>query len=116
MNDFRIEPQWIATGAALLALGAGGYVAFGAFQRRSRRKALLARLERIAYDAAHQVLVPDGMGGFIHIDHLLLTPRGLLVLDTRRVAGLIFGGDQMSDWTVMGRSRRYTFYNPQPAL
>ena len=37
--------------------------------------------------SAHQVLVPDGMGGFIHIDHLLLTPRGLLVLDTRRVAG-----------------------------
>ena len=31
------------------------------------------------------------MGGFIHIDHLLLTPRGVLVLDTRRVAGLIFG-------------------------
>jgi hypothetical protein len=38
------------------------------------------------------------------------------VLDTRRVAGLIFGGDQMSDWTVMGRGRRFTFDNPQPAL
>jgi hypothetical protein len=61
------------------------------------------------------VLVPDGMGGFIHLDHLLLTPRGLLVLDTRRVPGLIFGGDQMSDWTVIGR-RRFTFDNPQPAL
>jgi len=73
-------------------------------------------LERVAFAAAHQVLVPDGMGGFIHIDHLLLTPRGVLVLDTRRVAGLIFGGDQMSDWTVMGRGRRYTFDNPQPAL
>ena len=78
--------------------------------------ALLARLERVAFESAHQVLVPDGMGGFIHIDHLLLTPRGVLVLDTRRVAGLIFGGDQMSDWTVMGRGRRYTFDNPQPAL
>ncbi len=77
---------------------------------------MLARLERVAFEAAHQVLVPDGMGGFIHIDHLLLTPRGVLVLDTRRVAGLIFGGDQMSDWTVMGRGRRYTFDNPQPAL
>jgi Nuclease-related domain len=116
MNDFRIEPQWIATGAALLVLGAGGYLGYGVLQRRSRRKALLARLDGIAYEAAHQVLVPDGMGGFIHIDHLLLTPRGLLVLDTRRVAGLIFGGDQMSDWTVMGRGRRYTFDNPQPAL
>ncbi len=64
--------------------------------------------ERVGYRAVHQVLVPDGMGGFIHIDHLLLTPRGILLLDTRRVAGLIFGGDQMSDWTVMGR-RRFTF-------
>ena len=115
MNDIRIEPQWIATGAALLVFGAAGYVCYGVFQRRSRRKGLLARLDRIAYAAAHQVLVPDGMGGFIHIDHLLLTPRGLLVLDTRRVAGLIFGGDQMSDWTVIGR-RRFTFDNPQPAL
>jgi hypothetical protein len=115
MNGLRIEPQWIATGAALLLVGASGYVAIGAYQRRARRKELLIRLDRIAYESAHQVLVPDGMGGFIHIDHLLLTPRGLLVLDTRRVAGLIFGGDQMSDWTVMGR-RRFTFDNPQPAL
>src|ERR1700719_1259293 len=71
---------------------------------------------RVAFEAAHQVLVPDGMGGFIHIDHLLLTPRGVLVLDTRRIPGLIFGGDQMSDWTVIGRGHRYTFDNPQPAL
>ncbi len=115
MNDLRIEPQWIATAAAMVLVGAGGYVAYGAYQRRSRRKALLARLERVAYEAAHQVLVPDGMGGFIHIDHVLLTQRGILVLDARRVAGLIFGGDQMSEWTVMGR-RRFTFDNPQPAL
>lgn len=116
MNEWRIDPQWLVTGAALLVLVTAGYMAFEAYQRRSRRKGLLARLERIGYQAAHQVLVPDGMGGFIHIDHLLLTPRGVLVLDTRRVAGLIFGGDQMSDWTVMGRGRRFTFDNPQPAL
>ena len=116
MTDMRIEPQWFVTAGVLIVLGTGGYMAYGAYQRRSRRKGLLARLERIGYQAVHQVLVPDGMGGFIHIDHLLLTPRGVLVLDTRRVAGLIFGGDQMSDWTVMGRGRRFTFDNPQPAL
>jgi len=115
MNDLRIETQLLVTGAALIVIGSGGYMAYGAYQRRARRKALLARLERIGFEAAHQVLVPDGMGGFIHIDHLLLTPRGVLVLDTRKVAGLIFGGDQMSDWTVIGR-RRFTFDNPQPAL
>ncbi len=99
-----------------VAAGCAGFLGLRAYQRRARRKSLLARLERVASAAAHQVLVPDGMGGFIHIDHLLLTPRGILVLDTRRVAGLIFGGDQMSDWTVMGRGHRYTFDNPQPAL
>jgi hypothetical protein len=116
MTSFGIDPQWIGIGVLVLLVLAGGYWGVRAYQRRARRKALLARLERVAFEAAHQVLVPDGMGGFIHIDHLLLTPRGVLVLDTRRVAGLIFGGDQMSDWTVMGRGRRYTFDNPQPAL
>lgn len=116
MNDLRIDPQWVVAAGAVVVACAAIYMAYGAYTRRSRRKSLLARLERIGYEAAHQVLVPDGMGGYIHIDHLLLTPRGVLVLDTRRVAGLIFGGDQMSDWTVMGRGRRFTFDNPQPAL
>jgi Nuclease-related domain len=116
MTSIQIDPQWIGIGAALLLLGVAGFFGLRAYRRYSRRRSLLARLERIAFGAAHQVLVPDGMGGFIHIDHLLLTPRGVLVLDTRRVTGLIFGGDQMSDWTVMGRGNRYTFDNPQPAL
>jgi hypothetical protein len=116
MTNFGIDPEWIGIGALVALLLAGAYWGFRAYQRSARRRALLGRLGRVAFDAVHQVLVPDGMGGFIHVDHLLLTLRGVLVLDTRRVAGLIFGGDQMSDWTVMGRGRRFTFDNPQPAL
>jgi hypothetical protein len=116
MSSLPIEPQWIGLGAAILLVATLAFFGLRAYQRRARRKSLLRRLDRIASAAAHQVLVPDGMGGFIHIDHILLTPRGILVLDTRRVAGLVFGGDQMSDWTVMGRGHRYTFDNPQPAL
>jgi hypothetical protein len=116
MNDFHIEPQWIWVGAAVVVLAVAGAAGARSYQRRARRRALLARLDRVAYEAVHQVQVPDGMGGFFHIDHLLLTARGLLILDTRRVPGLIFGGDQMSDWTVLARGRRFTFDNPQPAL
>jgi hypothetical protein len=116
MNELQIGPKWIGIGAAAIVVAGAAVVGLRAYRRHARRRSLLTRLERIAFEAAHQVLVPDGMGGYIHVDHLLLTPRGLLVLDTRRVAGLIFGGDQMSEWTVMGRKRRYTFDNPQPAL
>ncbi len=54
-------------------------------------------------------------GGF-HIDFLLLTMRGVVVIDLRDVRGNIFGGDQMADWTVMDGARRFTFTNPQSAL
>ncbi len=116
MSDFQIPTQWTAAGFAAAALTLGAAAAVRAYRRRARRRALLVRMRRIAVQAVHQVLVPDGMGGYFHVDHVLLTPRGVLILDTRRVIGLIFGGDQMSEWTVMARGRRYTFDNPQPAL
>jgi hypothetical protein len=116
MSTVVIEPRWVAIGIAIVLGIAAAAVGIRAYRRRARRRALLQRLERIAVQAVHQVEVPDGMGGFIHVDHLLLTPQGILLLDTRRVPGLIFGGDQMSEWTVMARNRRYTFENPQPAL
>jgi hypothetical protein len=116
MSTIVIEPRWVAIGLAIVLAAAGAAVGIRAYRRHARRRALLQRLERVAVQAVHQVEVPDGMGGFIHVDHLLLTPQGILLLDTRRVPGLIFGGDQMSEWTVMARNRRYTFENPQPAL
>jgi hypothetical protein len=116
MNVVAVEPRWLAVGFGVVVLAIGAALGIRLYRRRARRRALLLRLERIALKAVHQVEVPDGMGGFIHVDHLLLTPQGILLLDTRRVPGLIFGGDQMSEWTVMARNRRYTFENPQPAL
>ena len=58
----------------------------------------------------------NGQGGSLHLDFLLLTARGCIVIDLRDIAGNIFGGDQMTEWTVMHRDRRYTFSNPQAGL
>ena len=116
MNALPIEPRWLGLGLALAMLVIAAVSGIRAYRRRARRRALLARLERIALRAVHQVEVPDGMGGYIHVDHLLLTAQGILLLDTRRIPGLIFGGDQMSEWTVMQRAHRFTFVNPQTGL
>ncbi len=58
------------------------------------------------------VLIPNGNGGQIHVHYLLLTQRGLLVADLLDRPGAIFGGDQMLEWTAIGKKQRYTF---QPA-
>ena len=80
------------------------------------RKALHATVVGGAADHLTNTLVPDGMGGSFHVDYLLLTLRGVLVIDLRDVKGNIFGGDQMAEWTVMDGARRFTFTNPQSAL
>ncbi len=86
------------------------------YRRRRARAALLATVTGGAFEHLRDVLVPDGQGGALHVDFLLLTARGCIVIDMRDIAGNIFGGDQMTEWTVMHRDQRYTFANPQTGL
>ncbi len=73
-------------------------------------------LQAIAIDRMHNVLLPDGMGGQIQIEHLLLTGSGLVVIDIKEFEGTIFASDRMEEWTVMGKSGRFTFPNPLGTL
>lgn len=92
-------------------------VAFYLWRRAGRARRELRRVFRaISTEVASGILVPDGMGGQIYLEHLLLTPRGLLVLDVKDVSGIIFGSDRMDEWAVIDGDRRYTFRNPQSAL
>jgi hypothetical protein len=86
------------------------------YRKRSARHALFATITAVAVDHLIDVLVPYGMGGFFHVDFVLLTPRAVVVIDLRDVQGNVFGGDQMNEWTVMDGAHRYTFVNPQNAL
>jgi len=86
------------------------------YRRRRAAAALLATVTGGAFEYLRDVLVPDGQGGSLHVDFLLLTARGCIVIDMRNIAGNIFGGDQMTEWTVMHREQRYTFANPQTGL
>jgi Nuclease-related domain len=86
------------------------------YRRFLVRRSIRAIVDAVAYEFLADVLIPDGMEGFFHFDFLLLTQRGILVLDLREIPGVIFGGDQMDEWTVMTRRRRYTFANPQGPL
>ena len=85
--------------------------------RRSRRGSRLQQvLNEIGFERIDELVIPNGDEGEIQIDHLLLTSQGLLILHIKDVQGVVFGSDKMQDWTVIGKGRRYTFSNPQPAL
>jgi len=112
----RLPPAaWLLIAAAAV-LGFGLSWAWRWYRKYRARKLLRAAVTAGSADHLIDSLVPDGMGGSFHVDYLLLTLRGVVVIDLRDVRGNIFGGDQMADWTVMDGPRRFTFTNPQGAL
>jgi len=86
------------------------------YRRRTRGNRLRNVLNQISFDRIDGLVIPNGDEGEIQIDHLLLTSRGLLIVDIKDAVGTVFGSDKMQEWTVISEDRRYTFANPQPAL
>jgi hypothetical protein len=111
-----VNLQLVATIVGAVAVLAGLFLLWRWDRRRRLRAARALAVTNCGYEYLRNVLVPDGQGSTLHVDFLLLTARGLVVIDLRDVAGNIFGGDQMTEWTVMHRALRYTFPNPQPGL
>lgn len=86
------------------------------WRRRRRRSTVDTALATIAVKRLRDVLVPDGMGGEIHVEHLLLTARGILVVNIKPYTGVIFASDRMDQWTAIGPKGRSTFPNPLGSL
>jgi hypothetical protein len=83
---------------------------------RRRRPSLDGILRRIAWERIEDVVIPDDVDGEIHLDLVLLTPRGILVLEVHHGSGTLFWGEQLDQWTVLDGARRRTLKNPLPGL
>ncbi len=75
---------WVLIGCAA-ALGFALSWVWRWYRKYSARKALRAAVTAASSDHLVDMLVPDGMGGGFHVDFLLLTRRGVLVIDLRDV-------------------------------
>lgn len=84
--------------------------------RRSHPRSLSHALDTIAFERIEDLVVPNADEGEIQIHHLVLTAKGLLIVDVKDVRGAVFGSDKMQEWTVIAEDRRFTFANPQHAL
>jgi hypothetical protein len=71
---------------------------------RSIRRLGAARMQRLR--------LPDGVGGELTIDNLLLRPEGLLIVGVKRYPGMIYGADNISEWTQILKGRSFKFPNP----
>jgi len=114
VNDIIVQVT-----VAVMVLGivaAAGVAIYRRWGRYRARRQLVKTFEAVSAAVLRDVLIPDGSGGQLHIDFLLLTGRGLLVVDYRDVEGIVFGGEHMREWAVMNGNDRSTFLNPLEPL
>lgn len=71
-----------------------------------------AALERLFPAVVHDVILPTAHGGLTQIDHLALTPKGLLVVETKHYRGTILGQPEDRQWVQQRDGKRRLFQNP----
>lgn len=63
------------------------------------------------YRRFHDVIIPT-KNGTTQIDHLLVSPYGVFIIETKNIKGWIFGSEDQSKWTQSLYGKNYSFQNP----
>jgi predicted RNA-binding Zn-ribbon protein involved in translation (DUF1610 family) len=63
------------------------------------------------YRRFHDVIIPT-KNGTTQIDHLLVSPYGVFIVETKNIKGWIFGSEDQSKWTQSLYRKKYSFQNP----
>jgi hypothetical protein len=63
-------------------------------------------------DEVKHIIIPDGIGGLLEIEQLILLEQGLLLIETYPMSGNLYGGETIDKWTQLTNGRSYKFANP----
>lgn len=68
-------------------------------------------IDKEIYRRFHDVIIPAG-NGTTQIDHILVSPYGLFIVETKNKKGWIFGSVDQPKWTQSIYGKKYSFQNP----
>jgi restriction system protein len=68
-------------------------------------------LDAKTYRKFHNVIIP-AKSGTTQIDHILVSPYGLFIVETKNKKGWIFGSENQPTWTQTLYNKKYSFQNP----
>src|SRR5699024_4293340 len=100
----------------IAAVIAAGLVFWFARRYRNVHRRLDRVIRRIGADELRDIVIPGGLDGRIHVDRVVLTGRGALVVDFKNVAGTVFAGERLEEWAVLNAGARQPLRNPLGGL
>lgn len=69
-------------------------------------------LDKENYTLLNDCTLPDEQNQTTQIDHILLSPYGVFVIETKNYKGWIFGSERQKMWTQKIFKKTYKFQNP----
>ncbi|QXW26579.1 NERD domain-containing protein [Acinetobacter johnsonii] len=69
-------------------------------------------LDKEKYSLLNDCTLPDEQNQTTQIDHILLSPYGIFVIETKNYKGWIFGGARQKMWTQKIYKKSFKFQNP----
>lgn len=81
-------------------------------RRRSSHYKINKILAPMTRDQVNNIIIPDGIGGLLEIDQLLLLDQGVLIVEIYSISGHLFGAEEIDQWTQLVKGRSYKFANP----
>ncbi len=76
------------------------------------KKQLQALIKEFKQDEAKNIIIPDGVGGLLEVEHIVLLDQGVLLIETYEMDGNLFAADNIDQWTQLINGRSFKFKNP----
>lgn len=74
-------------------------------------KKILSNLDS-NYIVYHDLYIPNGARGTTQLDHVVTSPYGIFVIETKHYKGWIFGDEKQKYWTQVIYKRKEKMFNP----
>lgn len=111
---FSVLGLWLGLALALAVLS--GWLRSRTFKgwwgERKVRKWLQQGLNSQEYHCVHNITLRLADGSTTQIDHVVISPYGMFVLETKNFQGWIFGSEKQTTWTQSIYRHRSSFPNP----
>lgn len=111
-------PLWSIFGwILLLFIAIALFKAFKPFLKGKMGEFAVSAHVKLYLDKDHYILLndctlPDEQNQTTQIDHILLSPFGVFVIETKNYKGWIFGGERQKMWTQKIYKKSFKFQNP----
>lgn len=111
-------PLWSTLGwMLLLFIAIALFKAFKPFLKGKMGEFAVSAHVKLYLDKDHYILLndctlPDEQNQTTQIDHILLSPFGVFVIETKNYKGWVFGGERQKMWTQKIYKKSFKFQNP----